>query len=144
MLKIISILLVALVLEAVGVVYLSKGLRQVGEVQTVSVAEISRVIKKGLGNANIILGVFFEALFFVGLLILMSRADVSFIWPLTALGFVITTLAAKYVLHEQVSSLRWAGVVFIMMGAGLITWSEQFKEKPVVPQATAGDSIKAP
>jgi drug/metabolite transporter (DMT)-like permease len=142
--KLIAILLVALVLEAVGVVYLSKGLRQVGEVQTVSGAEIVRVVIRGLTNGNLILGVFFEALFFVGLLILMSRADVSFIWPLTALGFVITTLAAKYVLHEQVSSMRWAGVVFIMMGAGLITWSEQFKEKPVVPQSTTGASVKAP
>jgi drug/metabolite transporter (DMT)-like permease len=32
-------------------------------------------------------------------------------------------------LHEQVSPIRWAGVVCIMIGAGLITYSEHAKPK---------------
>lgn len=47
----------------------------------------------------------------------------SFIWPLTALGFVITTFAARYILHEQVTTLRWTGVALIVLGAALITLS---------------------
>jgi len=75
-------------------------------------------------------GVFFEALFFLCLLMLMSRSDISFLWPLTALSFVMTTLAALLFLGEKVSSVRWAGVVFIVLGAALISYSEHSKPKP--------------
>ena len=58
---------------------------------------------------------------------LMSHGDVSFIWPLTALSFVLTTLAAKLFLHEHVSGLRWCGVLLIILGAGVITYTEKVK-----------------
>jgi len=114
---------------------LKKGMSRIGEVRTVSVGEVARVIKAGAMNPQILLGVFFEALFFVCLLILMSKSDISFLWPLTALSFVFATFAAMWFLHEQVSSVRWAGVVFIMIGAALISYSEHAKPKPSPPSA---------
>lgn len=128
--KFLVILVVALVFEAVGVVFLSGGLKQIGEPQSISVREIAALVKRGVTNRNILMGVFFEAIFFVGLLYLLSQRDVSLIWPLTSLGFVLTALAAKFYLHEQVSGLRWAGVCLIMLGAALITYSEKRKEAP--------------
>jgi drug/metabolite transporter (DMT)-like permease len=133
MTKFLLILLIALVFEAIGVVFLSQGLKQIGDVSKVTPREIVRVIQRGATNPNVLLGVFFEALFFAGLLILMSRSDVSFIWPLTSLGFVLTTLAARFILHEQVPGLRWGGVLLIMLGAALITWTEQAKKSPPPP-----------
>ncbi len=129
--KIITILLIALVLEAVGVVYLSAGLKQIGEVQQISVGEIGRIIGRGAANKNILLGVLFETVFFGALLYLLSQRDVSLIWPLTSMGFVITALAAKFVLREEISWVRWVGVVCIVIGAGIITWSEKMKERKV-------------
>jgi drug/metabolite transporter (DMT)-like permease len=129
MTKLLLILMVGLVFESAGVVLLKKGMTEVGEVKQVNRHEIARVIKAGLTNPQIILGVFFEALFFVCLLILMSRSDISFLWPLTGLSFVFATLAAMWFLHEQVSSVRWLGVVLIMIGAALISYSEHQKGK---------------
>jgi drug/metabolite transporter (DMT)-like permease len=129
MTKLIIILVIGLFCEAIGVVVLNKGIKQIGDMRQVSVSEVVRLVKAGVTNTNILTGIFFEAIFFVTLLILMSKGDVSFIWPLTALGFVITTMAAKFYLHEEVSGLRWAGVALIMLGAGLITWSEKMKER---------------
>lgn len=134
--KLLVILMFGLVCEAVGVVLLSKGLRQVGEVKEVNVREVLAVVKRGVTNVHILLGVFFEAVFFACLLVLMSKSEVSFLWPLTAMSFVMTTLAAKLFLHEEVSLLRWGGVLLIMCGAGLITWSEKVKP-PVVPLEVA-------
>lgn len=139
--KLILILVVALHFEAIGVILLSKGLKQIGEVQEYNVSEVLGLVKRGLTNHNILLGIFFEAIFFVGLLMLMSRGDVSFVWPLTSLGFVITTVAAWLFLHEDVSVLRWVGVMFIMLGAGVITYSEKLKDAKrsadFLPQTTA-------
>lgn len=142
MAKFLTILLIALVFEAVGVVLLSKGLKQIGEAKRITAAEVAGLVGRGLANSNILLGVLFEAIFFAGLLVLMSRSDVSVIWPLTALGFVLTTLAARFILHEDVSAIRWTGVVLIMAGAALITWSENGKEPPAGTQAPAGSAAR--
>ena len=128
MLKFVLILLVGLVLEAVGVVLLSRGLKEVGELERVSVAEVARLVKAGVTHPKILLGVAFEAAFFGILLYLLARADVSLVWPLTSLGFVITALAARFYLHETVSPVRWAGVALIVVGAGLVSWSDQVKK----------------
>ena len=130
MAKLLLILLIGLVFESTGIVLLKKGMTQVGSAQTITAAEIARIIKASLTSSQILLGVFFEALFFICLLVLMSKSDISFLWPLTALSFVFATLAAMVFLHEHVSSVRWAGVVLIMLGAALISYSEQRKDKP--------------
>ena len=130
MLKLLIILFIGLVFESTGVVLLKKGMTQIGEVRVINVKEIGRITKAGLSNPQIQLGVFFEALFFICLLILMSQSDISFLWPLTGLSFVFATIAAIWFLHEQVSPVRWVGVGLIVIGAALISYSEQQKEKP--------------
>jgi drug/metabolite transporter (DMT)-like permease len=127
--KFISILLIALVFEAIGVVFLSAGLDQIGEPKTINAAEIMSLIKRGATNKNILTGVFFEAIFFGFLLYMLSQKDVSIVWPLTALGFIITSLAARVFLKEEISSVRWAGICLIVLGAALVTWSAQQKER---------------
>jgi len=127
MYKFLIILLAGLVLEAIGVVLLGHGLHQIGEVQRVTAGEIARLIGRGATNRYILLGIAFEAAFFGVLLYLLSQKDVSLVWPLTSLGFVITALAARFIRHEEVSALRWSGVALIVLGAAVVAWSEQRK-----------------
>jgi drug/metabolite transporter (DMT)-like permease len=135
MAKLLLILVIGLVFESTGVVLLKKGMTQIGSVQKVSAAEIARLVKAGLSNSRILLGVLFEALFFLCLIILMGKSDISFLWPLTGLSFVFATLAAMLFLDEKVSSMRWLGVVFIMLGAALISYSEHSQKKEISPPA---------
>src|SRR5947209_9261437 len=139
MLKLLLILLIGLVFESAGVVCLKKGIDRIGGVRTMSAGEIVRVIKAGATDSQILLGVFFEALFFLCLLILMAKSDISFLWPLTALSFVFATFAAIWFLHEKVSAIRWVGVIFIMMGAAFISYSEHSKPK-AGSQSTTGQT----
>jgi uncharacterized membrane protein len=132
MFKLLFILLIGLVFESTGVVLLKKGMSQLGGMNAASVSEIARVIKSGATHPQILLGVFFACL-----LLLMARSDISFLWPVTALSFVFATLAAMWFLGEQVSAIRWIGVVLIMAGAALISYSEHAKPAPSVPAATA-------
>jgi drug/metabolite transporter (DMT)-like permease len=141
MTKLIVILLIGLILEAIGVVLLSQGLHEIGRMKEISAVEIGRIIGRGVGNRNILFGVLFEALFFGVLLYLLSQKDVSLIWPLTSLGFVITALAARLVRHEEVSALRWTGVAIIVVGAALVAWSEQTKGKSVPPTTSVESSV---
>ena len=107
MLRLVIFLLCALVLEAVGVVYLSKGLKQIGELQSWTLVEVGRIVARGASNPWILLGTAFETAFFLMLLMLLKKHDVSLIWPLTSLGFVLTAFSARWLNHETVSPLRW-------------------------------------
>jgi drug/metabolite transporter (DMT)-like permease len=138
MLKFLIILLIGLTFESIGVVMLKKGMGNIGDMKKVSVSEVTRMVKAGATNGSILLGVFFEALFFVTLLVLMSRNDISLLWPLTGLSFVFATFAAIIFLGEKVSPMRWAGVAMIVAGAILISYSEKANEraKAVTPSTT--------
>ncbi|MGH7954303.1 MAG: EamA family transporter [Limisphaerales bacterium] len=136
MLKIIIILFIGLVFESTGIVFLKKGMENIGEVKAMNASEVFRVTKAGVTSPQIIAGIFFEALFFVCLLIMMAKSDISFIWPLTGLSFVFSTFAAMWFLHERVSGLRWAGVILVVLGAVLIGFSEQAKEKSAASTET--------
>jgi drug/metabolite transporter (DMT)-like permease len=133
MIKLLLILIIGLIFESTGVILLKKGMNVIGEMHGYNAAEIFRIVKAGATNPQILLGVFFEALFFVCLLILMSKSNISFLWPLTALSFVFATFAAMWFLHEYVSPTRWIGVVLIVIGAAFISYSEHAKERPAPP-----------
>jgi drug/metabolite transporter (DMT)-like permease len=120
---------------------LKKGMGHIGEVKKISVSEVARIVKAGATNRNILLGVFFEALFFVCLLILMSKSDISFLWPLTGLSFVFATIAAIIFLGEKVSPMRWAGVVLVVAGAILIGYSEKAGEHAKAAAASSSSAV---
>ncbi|MBC8095960.1 MAG: EamA family transporter [Akkermansiaceae bacterium] len=129
MLKLLLILLIGLIFESAGVVLLKKGMDRIGDMPKVSVSEVVRVVKVGMSSPQILLGVLFEAIFFACLLVLMSKSDISFLWPLTGLSFVFATLAAWKFLGEHISLTRWAGVILIVIGAGFISYSEKASQR---------------
>jgi multidrug transporter EmrE-like cation transporter len=133
MTKWLIVLLLALAVEAVGVVFLSKGLKQIDQPARITLHNLAGVVRRGAANSNILLGVALEAAFFGALLYLLSQKDVSLIWPLTALGFVLTTVAGRLFLHEQVSAIRWLGVILIVTGALLVRYSEKDQAAPDAP-----------
>ena len=149
MTKTLTILLVALVFEAVGVVVLKQGIDQItlqektgqgGAIQ-VSLRAVLRMVGDGFRSPRVLLGVLCESIFFAGLLVLMGQRDISFVWPLTSLSFVLTTVVAILILKERVSATRWTGVALIMLGAAFITWSEQVKEAEArATKTVAGDN----
>lgn len=137
MTRLVVILLVGLVLEAFGVVLISKGQKQITGPQGWSAGEVLRVAREGVTNRHIVAGVALEAGFFACLLFLMAHADISFVWPLTSLSFVMTTLAARWILHEQVSAARWGGVALILVGASVVAYTERARG-PGTPPAADG------
>ena len=134
MIKILTVLLIALLFEAVGVAYLTSGLQKLREadklsLSNVSVSEVVRVIKNVVTSSSVLLGVALEAVFFIGLLYMLANWDMSLVWPLTALNFVGTAVIAKFFLHEHVSPIRWSGITLILIGAMLTIYSEKLQEK---------------
>lgn len=53
-------------------------------------------------------------------LALLSLADLSFVLPLTATGYILSVLLGKVFLNEQVSSSQWLGTLLIFFGVILV------------------------
>lgn len=58
-------------------------------------------------------------------LALLSVADLSFILPMTAIGYVLAALLGRVFLHETVSAQRWLAVMLIFGGAVLVSSTPQ-------------------
>lgn len=56
-------------------------------------------------------------------LMVLSRAEVSMVYPMTSLGYILSVIAAYLILGEHISLLRVGGVFVIMFGVFLIARS---------------------
>ena len=110
--------------SAAGDVFLTKGMKQVGDVSAVSRLEILRTIKRIAGNLNFVVGVTCLAVSFFSFLTVLSWANLSFVVPATALVYVVTVLGAKFFLKEQIDRMRWAGTLLVCFGVALICLPE--------------------
>lgn len=65
-------------------------------------------------------GAALTAIYAFAQLSLFSWADLSFVVPCTALSYVLSTVLAEFILGESVDLARWAGVLLITFGVGLV------------------------
>ena len=54
---------------------------------------------------------------------LLSWADLSYVLPVTSVGYVLVALIGRVFLKESISATRWAGIVLIMAGVALVSGS---------------------
>jgi drug/metabolite transporter (DMT)-like permease len=91
----------------------------------------------------IILGILFLAGFFYSYLTALSWADLTFVLPATAFGYVVTAFLSRVFLHETVSPWRWAGVLLITCGVGLVARGPSLTERHTKDPALGKDSSRA-
>jgi uncharacterized membrane protein len=51
---------------------------------------------------------------------LLSWADLSYVVPVTAVGYVLVAVVGKVLLNEQITMKRWAGIGLIVAGVSLV------------------------
>jgi len=148
MTKILIILLVAFAFEAFGVIALKEGINEIGAQYTTRKTDgipvwknVAALVGNWFTNKNVLLGLLLETIFFILLQYLLAQCEVSFVWPLTAVSFIMTTLAAQFILHERVNALRWSGIIVIVIGAALISYGEHVQEK-TAPAETEPHAIQ--
>ncbi len=71
---------------------------------------------QALLNPFVALGIAMLVLALLTRMALLSVADLSFVLPLTATGYIISALLGKVFLGEDVGSHQWLGTVMIFAG----------------------------
>jgi drug/metabolite transporter (DMT)-like permease len=104
------------VFAAAGDSMLSHGMKQTG---SISLHHLQGVIFAVL-NPWVAVGIVLLLAFFAAYMNALSWADLTYVLPATSLGYVLLALVARFVLHEQVSPLRWLGIALISGGVGFV------------------------
>ena len=66
------------------------------------------------------LGIALLILWLLSRMTLMSWADLSYVLPVTALGYVGNAVMGRFFLNEVVSPARWAGTLLIVAGTIMV------------------------
>jgi multidrug transporter EmrE-like cation transporter len=103
-----------------GEIAMTHGMKMTGEPERLRPREIVTFLGRALRNGWFWVAVPLMALSFYSLLLLLSWEPISFVIPASALNYVVGTFGAKYVLREDVSPARWAGVLLVCMGVALV------------------------
>ena len=81
---------------------------------------IAGLLRRVAGSPWVALGVIVYTVEFVLWFAALSRAPLSFAFPVAALSYVGVVLASRLVLHERVSTRRWFGTAAIVVGVALV------------------------
>jgi len=103
-----------------GEIAITYGMKAVGEPERFTPRALLRFLGRAFRNGWFWAGVPLMALSFYSLLVLLSWEPISLVIPASALSYVVGTFGAKYVLREDVTVARWAGVVLVCIGVALV------------------------
>ncbi|HTR35085.1 MAG TPA: EamA family transporter [Bryobacteraceae bacterium] len=114
--RVYAVLVLFIALRAAGNLLLAWGMKHVPQIMPADPVSYLRAIFDPI----VAVGVLSLVLALLTRLALLSLADLSYVLPVTAIGYVIAAFLGKTVLHETVSSQRWLGTALIFLGAALV------------------------
>jgi drug/metabolite transporter (DMT)-like permease len=121
------LILIAVMLTAsIGDALLSRGMSQIG---AVDVHHLGR-LWQALFNPYIDSGIVLLIGFFASYMTALSWADLTFVMPATAFGYVVVALLSRFWLHEHLSPYRWAGILLIVCAVGFVANGPSLTEHP--------------
>ncbi len=113
-----------ILLNGLGNLALAYGMRHR---EAVSVNPLDYI--RALFDPIVAVGVGLLVLWLLSRMALMSWADLSFVVPMTALGYVLSAVFGRVFLNEQVSPKQWIGTLLIFAGTALVS-TTQLKTEP--------------
>jgi drug/metabolite transporter (DMT)-like permease len=120
------ILLAVMLTASVGDTLLSRGMAQIGPVDLHHLP----LLWHALFNPFIASGIVLLIGFFACYMTALSWADLTFVMPATAFGYVVVALLSRFWLHERLSLSRWAGIVLIVCAVGFVAGGPSRTEHP--------------
>ena len=123
MLKTITFMVLAITAGAVGDIFLTLGMKSLGDLSVKSFWELLNVAGRVLTSPRLIIGTALQAVYFGLWLAVLSWEDLSVALPMQALNYLIVAFLSQWYLGESVTPMRWAGIVIICIGVALVTKS---------------------
>jgi multidrug transporter EmrE-like cation transporter len=129
-----AILLAIMLTASLGDSFLKRGMEQVGAVNMHHLG----LLWHALFNPYVDIGIVLLIGFFATYTTALSWADLTFVMPATAFGYVVIALMGRYWLHERLSLSRWMGILLIVCAVGFVAGGPSRTEHPELDQMDAG------
>lgn len=101
--------------NAVGNLSLAWGMKHIPDVGVNPFGYVRAML-----NPFVATGIVLLILWLLTRMALMSWADLSFVQPLMAIGYVLSAILGNVVLHEDVGVWQWFGIALIFAGSILV------------------------
>lgn len=118
-----TVLLIAIISQALGNVFLTKAMKTITMASAGAGEDLAATALRTAADPMVWLGTALLIVFFVLYSAALSWADLSFVLPATAFGYVLNVAAGHYFLNESVTPARWAGSIVITLGVFLVSRS---------------------
>lgn len=112
-------ILISVLFNVFGQISMRKGMMMFGEVNLTLGNFLSTVIQV-FTKPFVILGLIFYAVGTIFWLTALSKAELSFAYPMLSLGYVLIFFLSWILLDEKVSLLRFSGIALICLGLFLV------------------------
>lgn len=116
-----TLVLICIFGGAIGQIVMKSGMGQVGEIDSIGRLFNLSTLYHIFTNPCVLTGIFVYAAVAVLWLGAMSTLNISFMYPLMSLAYVMTAIFALIFLNENITLLRWAGIFLVVGGCFLIT-----------------------
>jgi len=113
------LILLDVFLNVTGQLSLKYGMSKIGNF-SLSLSTLPPVFLKAATNLHVLFGLLCYGLGFMVWLIVLSKAEVSYAYPLISLGYVLTAILAWVLFGEALSEIRLVGILTICLGVFLI------------------------
>lgn len=121
-LKLLSPILISVALSMVGQLILKRGMSDLGPISLTS-RSLPEIAWSIATEPFVIVGMIIYAVSVLYWLVGLSRVPLSYAYPFISLSYVVILGASFFVLGEQLSLLRVAGVVVICLGVFFVAFS---------------------
>ncbi len=121
MLKNLILIMASVSLAVCGQVSLKIGMNKVGEISSAHLSQPVQTLINMFSNPNVFVGLSLYVCASVIWLVVLSRVDLSFAYPMMGMSYVFILFISKYLLKEDVMPFRWLGAVLICTGVVIIS-----------------------
>ncbi len=118
------LILFGVLLNAIAQLCLKLGMEKIGKFG-LNLPELTTVFPKVLTAPYIWAGMTCYSVSVLVWLVVLSRVEVGFAYPMVSLGYILTLIFGWWLLNENVTPLRLVGVALIILGVYLISRTGQ-------------------
>jgi len=114
--------MLGVLLNAAAQLFLKEGMRRIGYFEF-TWANALPIGLQAAGNIFVLGGLLCYAISVAVWLMVLSRVEVSYAYPLLSVGYIVNAVAGYYLFQENLSLTRITGIVIICLGVYFVTKS---------------------
>lgn len=128
MYKSLILILISVLFSVTGQISLKAGMNGVNKFISENVAnqnlqgteKIIVILTNAFLNPKVIMGIGCYGFGMIFWLMVLSRVNLSFAYPILGISYILVVLSSVLILHEDVSLTRWVGTIVISLGVVLV------------------------